>query len=357
MTTREHRVERMEALLSIGRYADAEVSIRSELALAPDSAELHHLLARALVCQDRAPAALEHARIAAALEPESPDILHLYAGTLAEVGDGQQAYAVAVRAVRLAPDEWRSHVAVAHALTFGVRGLPALRAAETAAHRAVTLAPTEPDTHVLYGIVRWRLDDFTVAEEAFRNALAIDPQHADAQRNLASLQLDRVELQAGADTLARGLSAHPQDRGMHDELARAHMRLLGTATSWFVLSALLLGGFMLATDFLLRQRAFDGFVMLLMICLYVAKVLRRLPAGSWRRLLPWHSAPSGAAHAWRVWGMAALAGLVWFAPAGVAAPAWVVLAVAAGLAIGTFLFKVMLGAAEVRRDNVSRSHD
>lgn len=348
MTTQEHRVERIEVLLDVGRYADAEAGVRSELALAPDSAELHFLLARALLCQGQPAPALEHTRIAASLAPESPEVLRLHARVLADTGDGAHAHTVALRALQLAPDDWRSHWTVAFGLVFGVGGRVAIRTAEAAAHRTVTLGPHEPDAHVLYGIVRQRQEDFATAEKAFRNALALDPQHADALYNLASQQIDTISLLAGSETLTGALSAHPQDRGMQHELGRTQGRLLGVQSACVATYTLLFGGLLMVGDDVYGLRIFVGAITVFGAAAHVWKVQRRMPRRSWIRLLPWRSEVGLVP--WIAWGVNSLSALVWFTPAAVAFPAWCALAVCSTALFLFLLLALLIGDSHAARD-------
>lgn len=342
MIEEERGIARIEAMLDLGRHSDAEALARQGLAHKPDSALLHHLLGRALMSQGDAASAVEPARAAIRLEPESAENLHLLAAALGESGQGPEAQEVALRAVELAPYDWMSHLTLAHVLTFGIGGRKALIAAEAAAHRAVSLAPSHPDTHTLFGIIRWRQDDMATAETAFRNALSIDPTNADAQRNLAGLQIGGVDLVAGAETLTHGLAAYPQDTGMHDELGHAHWRVLSSTTLWLVLWSLVVGGFVLATDFLLRQRAFYGGVMCLMAAALVVKLVRKLPAGTWRLMLPWRANAGHHRRAWIAWCMNVLVALIWFMPARFAVPGWFLLALVTGVVVINFFLRLLI---------------
>jgi Flp pilus assembly protein TadD len=343
----EHRIERIVALLDLGRHDDAAAAARDGLARDPESATLHQLLAQALIGLEDVSAALHHARAAAALVPESADALVLLAGTLAEVGEGEEARDAAIRAIHLAPDEWPSHAAYAHALLFGIRGRAVLGEADRAARRAIELGPHEPAAHVVFGIVRWRQDDLATAEEAFRHALTLDPGDADAQRNLASLQISQHDFATGSRTLTGGLASNPQDRGMHKEVDRARRQVLTSMSFWFMAVALSLGGFMLATDFLWRQRAGSPAVLLALLVALGLKRTAGLP-GSNATLLPWR-APSGQRATTALdWMLIAFALAVFLAPDGPAVLAWA--AVAAALAGRTGLFWLRV----LRADRASR---
>ena len=331
----ERRIERIVALLDIGRHADAADAARVGLTGDPQSATLHHLLAQALSGLEDVPAALHHARAAVSLEPESADALELLALTLAEAGEDAQAREAAVRAVHLAPDEWLSHALYAHVLLVGNGGRAALDEAERAARRAIELGPHEPAPHVCFGIVRWRRDDVAMAEQAFQHALTLDPSDADAQRNLALLHLSWRDFDTGAQTLTRALASNPQDQSMHGEADRALRQVLASVSFWFMAAAASLGGFMLATDFLWRQRAGTPVVALLVLGAAGVKRAASLP-GTKSRLLPWR-APRGQRVATALhWLCITLALAVFFAPDGPAALAWA--AVAAALVLRTTIF-------------------
>lgn len=335
MDDEEHRIERVAALLELGRYAEAATAARDELAHSPQSGPLHQLLAHALIELDDVPGALRHARSATAAEPESPEALILLSGTLAEVGAGPEAREAAIRAIHLAPDEWQAHVAYAHALLFGIGGRGVLPEAEVAARHAIELGPHEPAPHVVLGIVRWRQDDLATAELAFRHALSFDPDDVDAQRNLASLQISQHDLETGSATLARGLSSHPQDRGMHEEVDRARRQVLTSMSFWFMTAAFLLGGFMLATDFLWRQRAGTSAILLVMLAAVGVKRAAALP-GSSTSLLPWRAPRGQCVSTTLDWTSIVLALAVFLTPDGPAVLAW--MAVCAALTVRTVVF-------------------
>ncbi|MCX4974026.1 M48 family metallopeptidase [Streptomyces sp. NBC_00620] len=81
-------------------------------------------------------------------EPGSAEELSLAASVLVELRDSQAALPLARRAVALAPDDWRGHLAVADA-TFQLRWWGESAAA---ARRAVALAPEEAAAHRALGV-------------------------------------------------------------------------------------------------------------------------------------------------------------------------------------------------------------
>lgn len=344
MDDHDRRLAHARSLLELGRGAEAEPSLRAALAAEPGAADVTHLLARALLLQGRVAEATPLAREAVRLDPWEAEHLILMATVLLEAGHVHEAYGVAMRAVELAPDEWVTHLVVA-AAALDLRSDEGLRTAERAAHRAVTLAPHEADAHNMYGVARWRAADVATATTAFDHALALDPTHAEALGNVAQLELDRGELVGGSSTLGRALALHPQHADLHDGLHRAHQQALRTATAYTVLTCLIIAGFMLATDFLWRQRAGQGAFLLLFTAALFAKVVHGMP-GSKRSLLPWLARPGARLTVWSAWSANVLAGLVWLAPASVAVPGWFVLAAVAAVLTVRFVLRVLVADSE-----------
>ncbi|MFD3928408.1 hypothetical protein [Streptomyces sp. NPDC058614] len=86
-------------------------------------------------------------------EPGSAEELSLAASVLVELRDPQAALPLARRAVELAPDDWRGHLAVADA-TYQLRWWGESAAA---ARRAVELAPEEAAAHRALGVAANRI--------------------------------------------------------------------------------------------------------------------------------------------------------------------------------------------------------
>lgn len=302
MDEQERRIAHVEALLELGRGAEAERSARQALATEPESAPVAHLLARSIWLQDRPTDAVAHARVAVRLDPEEADHLMLLAALLLESGGEAEARQVAHSAVGLDPDNWLTHWLFAGVL-LQAGDEESRRIAEQAAHRAVSLGPDEADTHNMYGMSRWRASDDATAEMAFTNALAIDPHHAEALANLGQLRLNNGELAEGSLALRRALSLSPQDRQLHATVATgAATVLFHTALAGALATVILKALYSWLPGSVFAPFAFG------IICAVVGpfiSALRNLPPRSWRLMIPRRTRPELPllAIAWAVLGV------------------------------------------------------
>ena len=117
-----------------GSHAEAIVFYRSGLALAPDSASLHHLLARSLLAQGRAAEGWHHLVTARDLDPTIAAVHARIAEVLAGRGDGAGAVESYRAALRLEPTN-PSH-ASALAVLLATHPDPAVRDPEAAVRTA-----------------------------------------------------------------------------------------------------------------------------------------------------------------------------------------------------------------------------
>jgi tetratricopeptide (TPR) repeat protein len=131
-------------------------------------------------------AALDAAGNAIVLDPDDDWPHRLRSIAFEELGVADSAIGAAREAVRVGPYSWRAHSGLATALVFARRDLDE---AGVAAERGVELAPHEPDTHYALGLVAGARGNHREAEEHFRRALALDPQHGPSHNALASRQL------------------------------------------------------------------------------------------------------------------------------------------------------------------------
>ncbi len=216
-------VQRVEALLGLRRAAHAEAAARALVGADPGSAGALLLLARALLLQDKYPAAAEAARAAIVLEPDNAVACRVLADALVDL-DPAAAIGAAQRAVEMAPHDPIAHYVLGRALTHGKRGQR--REAVAVAERTVELAPFWAEAANLLGLALSGVGRNDEARAAYLRALELDPTHAYAKNNLAALDLDRGRLGRAARSLTSALADEPQDHTLHQNLDLLLLKLL-----------------------------------------------------------------------------------------------------------------------------------
>jgi Flp pilus assembly protein TadD len=182
------------------------------LAAEPDNLRALVLMTHAQLAlkkPDLAYAAAEHAvRVA----PESAEALSALSRAFTGLDRHDEAVRVAAEAVRFEPENAYRHNRLAWALIGdGRRGVQA----EHAAREAVRLDPNEADFRITYAMVMKQLDYTDRARQALRDALALEPDNAVAQHELATLDVVHrnpfalARLARGASGLAGALRADP----------------------------------------------------------------------------------------------------------------------------------------------------
>jgi Flp pilus assembly protein TadD len=194
-------------LLDLSRYAEAETSARDLLGSDPESATLHRLLAAALIGLDRPAEAVEEARVACRIAPGDPSCLTTLSRAAIEHGDVPLGLSAAQHAVTLAPHSAATHFSMCQALLASGSTASALSAAD----EVVRLAPAAASSHNLRGICLERAGRRTEARAEYRQALALDPQHALAINNLAAMDVLRNPLRA-AQGFTAAAAVDPQQR-------------------------------------------------------------------------------------------------------------------------------------------------
>ena len=200
-----------EALLDLGRPADAEPLLRSALLEDPKDVEALGLLARCLIAQGRPDEAVEYASEAIAAEPDDPDGHYLLA--LSRVGTKQ--YVPAEQAIQAAIERaplWSP----LHGVYAGIllaQDRPG-EAAEVAA-RARSLDPANAGAATQHAAALLQLGRLDQAEEAVGDALRLDPESDAAYQVAGAIGLARG---GGKDAVAHWREALRLDPT--DELAR-----------------------------------------------------------------------------------------------------------------------------------------
>jgi tetratricopeptide (TPR) repeat protein len=176
--------QRIETLVELGRWREAQLLSESVLAEEPDNYVALGHRTRCLLELDDFPAALASANRMVALEPDDDWAHRMCSIVLDGMGQHDEALRAAAEAVRLDPYDWLNHAQYATA-AIDVRGR--LGDALDAARRSVELAPNAPHAHFVLGLVAHRRNEVAVAQAAYRRVLQLQPDHAQAINNLAVL--------------------------------------------------------------------------------------------------------------------------------------------------------------------------
>jgi tetratricopeptide (TPR) repeat protein len=189
----DSHVQRAELLADLGRYEEAAAELAEAAA---DDVPAQTLLARVLLAAGSPKRALAAADAAVAAGPTDLPALIARGMALADLGRVDDAAAEAERILRRGRGNGYACTSAA-AILAGVRnGQVAL----DAAWEGVRLTPDQPRAHLVLGVVAAQLGLTEVAEQAYREALALDPRLSVAQSPLGVV---RVEQQRYATVLSR----------------------------------------------------------------------------------------------------------------------------------------------------------
>jgi tetratricopeptide (TPR) repeat protein len=233
-------LDRVQVLCDLERFIDAEQLINGVLLHEPENHRAWCLLAQCRLGRQEPEAAQDAARRAAALAPDHEWPHRLFSIAATALGQHDDAVRAAGEAVRLQPGLWQTHARLACAAD---RHPGAQVEAAAAADRALMLAPDQPQVHLIYGTVAAGQGRRDVAEQAYRTALALDPQNSTAHHLLATLQLHQRGGSAGLATAAAGfataLDADPTAQISRHSLEVTLRVFLGRATYFLFITAYL----------------------------------------------------------------------------------------------------------------------
>ncbi|MFQ3631525.1 tetratricopeptide repeat protein [Roseiflexus sp.] len=214
------RRARARALIAIGQIDSARADLVEALRRDARDAESYALLAETLLALGRATQALDSARRAVALQPDSPQYRRVLAQAL-RAGD-QRAEAIEHLSAVMndaSPAQWWVELADDH------MALGHVSAARTALERAIAAAPDHAEVRFRLGDVLLRLGEPIAAAEQLRTAIARRPDYAVAHARLAEALI------AGAsnstDDLASAVDAARLAVALEGQCAD-HWRVLGT---------------------------------------------------------------------------------------------------------------------------------
>ncbi|MCU7731053.1 UDP-N-acetylglucosamine-peptide N-acetylglucosaminyltransferase [Actinoplanes sp. KI2] len=195
----------------------------------PDNVRALVLMTHAQLALKQPELAYQAAHRAALVAPESAEALGALSRAFTGLDRHDEAIEVARRAVELEPENAYRHNRMAWALLGdGRRAVEA----EHAARLAVQLDPNEADFRITYAVVMKQLTYTDRARQALRDALALEPDNAVAQHELATLDVVHRNpfalgrLARGAAGLAGALRADPRQQASRFMLDVALRRFL-----------------------------------------------------------------------------------------------------------------------------------
>ncbi len=231
------------ALIDARRYQHALDLAVQAVASSPDDANLHCIMARALLGLGRNFEAVEATGRAVSLAP-----LWAYAhrlGAIAFIALAKekhrhaksflaQAVPEAREAVRIGPVDPMNHLVLAEALAAGSQ----LAEADAAARRALELAPQLADTWVMASFVAVKARNWRAAEVACRHALAIDPNNSAAKNNLGLALRGSGRWTLGAVAFEQAAVADPRSAAARDNIELIGFQYLSVLASVLLLPLL-----------------------------------------------------------------------------------------------------------------------
>ncbi|MGX6606667.1 tetratricopeptide repeat protein [Micromonosporaceae bacterium Da 78-11] len=212
-----------------GDAAAAAELLGPVLATEPDHLRALVLMTHAQLALKKPELAYAAAQHAVEVAPEAAEALSALSRAFTGLDRHDEAVRLALAAARLEPENAYRHNRVAWALLGdGRRGVEA----EHAAGRAVQLDPQEADFRITYAMVMKQLNFTDRARQALRDALALEPDNAVAQHELATLDVVHrnpfalARLARGASGLAGALRADPGQQASRFMLDVALRRFL-----------------------------------------------------------------------------------------------------------------------------------
>jgi tetratricopeptide (TPR) repeat protein len=239
MSERRFGLATAEALLDVGRPAQAREHAAGYLAGHPEDARGLRLIARCYEATDEYPQMLAAAQAAVATDADSYQGHVLLASAYIHLRRYWEAVEAAAVAARLFPNGWRAH------LLSGVAqcALGRRRGGMAAVSRAVSLAPDEPHVHYVQALLRHSAGNRLGAKHAYRRALRLEPEHAGAQRGLGHIALAAGRLVDAVGHFTGAAAAEPAAGGGGIEKALLGIAGWALLASWLLLLVLVFGMF------------------------------------------------------------------------------------------------------------------
>lgn len=197
-------LDEIQALLDLGRDADAADAARRVLAARPDDPDVLRLYAIALL-EDDPHTAAGVIRRATGLRPNDPDMMLTTALVQWRIGDPLTALRAVDAAVELAPSSPRPHLlraAILHSNAAGIRGKSKQRQladARSSAQRAVSMAPNLAEAHGMLALVELEDRNHDEARRHAEEALRLDPEQGHARTVLGEVAEYRGDVATAGD--------------------------------------------------------------------------------------------------------------------------------------------------------------
>jgi tetratricopeptide (TPR) repeat protein len=204
-TTPEEYRQRALLFAGLGRYADATEEIAAGLATSPADADLLATLARVHLVADQPAEALLAADRAVAAAPGTINPLVARAMALTDSARYADAARDAADVLRRWPDDPYAQRTGAALLSESRNGQEALNAA----WNGVRVAPSEAEAHLVLAVVAARLRLFDLAQRAYGEALDLDSEIGNAQRDVGIVRLERRRWALALESLADQASLDP----------------------------------------------------------------------------------------------------------------------------------------------------
>jgi tetratricopeptide (TPR) repeat protein len=198
-------LQRAQLLAELGRYDEAAAELGFAISLDPGNAPALTMLARVHLAADRPTEALTSADAAVAAAPGTVGPLVARGLALADLREYAESARMADEILALGPDDGYAQRSAAAILAESRNGQPALNAA----WRGVELDPEHPQAHLVLGLVAARLELFDLAERAYREALRLDPELAEARHDMGVIRLEQRRYAEALEHLAEAAAMSP----------------------------------------------------------------------------------------------------------------------------------------------------
>jgi tetratricopeptide (TPR) repeat protein len=228
-------LQRAQLLAELGRYDEAAAELGYAVALAPGDPTALTMLAQVHLAADRPAEARTAAESALAAAPGFVPALVARAMALVDLREYPEAARTAQEILSLGPDDAYAQRSAAAILAGSRNGQPALNAA----WRGVELAPEEPEAHLVLGLVAARLELFDLAERAYREALRLDPQLAEARHDMGVIRLEQRRYAEALEHLAEAAATAPGRVDSRRTISGGLRRLVLYGACWSLVATVL----------------------------------------------------------------------------------------------------------------------